>query len=178
MLRFDDDVLEPPGPAEGTIPDLCRRVLGLPTAPAPSSTAALWTAMWLDRLVDRWAQPDRRADLLSSWAQVAILHPAVHAPSPPDLLAVADPASLAAVARPRGRRRLARPPPGRACRSRCPTVRSPAGIARWMDDGFFARWTIGAFPPIHPTALTLRDLLGAPLGSQLLEAIVAILDEP
>ena len=132
--------------------------------------------MWLDRLIDRWGQPHRRRDLLSSWAQVAILHPAVHAPSPPDLLAVADPASLAAVARRHAAattwhdlRHAPDPLP-------LPDGPLPADIARWMDDGFFARWTIGAFPPLHATATTLRDRFGAPLGPQLLEAVLAILE--
>ena len=122
-----------PGPAEGTIPDLCRRVLGLPTAPAPRTTAALWAAMWLDRLIDRWGQPHRRRDLLSSWAQVAILHPAV-----PRAVAT-RPAHRRrpGVARRRRPTRTPPPPPGTTSatpptRSRCPTVRSPpTSLAGW-----------------------------------------------
>ena len=133
--------------------------------------------MWLDRLIDCWGQPHRRRDVLSSWGQVAILHPAVHAhPSPPDLRAVADPASLAAVARAHARAttwhdlRVATDP------LPLPDGPLPADIARWMDDGFFARWTIGAYPPIDSTAHELRALLGEPLGSQLLDALVQVLD--
>ncbi|MET0901942.1 MAG: hypothetical protein ABWZ52_01760 [Acidimicrobiales bacterium] len=176
VLRVDGDVVEPPGPAEGTIPDLCRRALGLPTAPAPPTTAALWAAMWLDRLIDGWGQPHRRRDVLRSWGQVAILHPAVAAPSPLDLRSITDPASLAAVARVHARattwhdlRAATEPLP-------LPDGPLPVDIARWMDDGFFARWTIGAYPPIDRTARELRQLLGEPLGSQLLDALVQLLE--
>jgi hypothetical protein len=44
-----------------------------------------------------------------------------------------------------------------------------------MDDGFFARWTIGALPPANETASELRKLLGEPLGRQLLDTAVALL---
>jgi hypothetical protein len=176
VLRFDRDVIEPPGPAEGTVPDLCRRVFGLPTAPAPPTTAPLWTAIWLDRVVDRWGQPERRRDLLTSWAQVAILHPAVHPPSPPDLLTVADAAALASVARAHAASmtwhdvRVATEP------TPLPHGPLPTDVAGWMDDGFFARWTLGAYPPVERTAFELRPLLGEALGNQLLEALVLILE--
>ena len=70
-----------------------------PRTPAPESTCLLWTSMWLDRVLERWGQPHRRRDLTSSWGQIAVLHPAIHAPSPPDVVAFADPASLVTVAR-------------------------------------------------------------------------------
>jgi hypothetical protein len=175
LIRHGDDVTELPGPAVGTIPDLCRRVLQLPTDPAPPTTALLWAALWVHRILERWAQPHRRQDL-TSFAQLAILHPALHAPSPPDVLAVADPASLARVARPHAAAttwtelRLAPEP--------LPLPDGPLDpwIAAWMDDGFFARWMIGAFPPLATTTLAVRDLLGADLGRQLLEAMVRLLE--
>lgn len=175
VLRVDDVVSEPDGPAEGTIPDLARRVLGLPTAPAPYSTALLWTSIWLDRVLERWGQPHRRRDLTSSWGQIAVLHPALHAPSPLDVLAFPDPASLLPVAR------------AHAAATSWPTLRRssvplalpdgalPRSVAEWMDDGFFARWTIGAFPPVTRVAADLRGLLGDPLGRQLLETTLALL---
>ena len=175
VLRFDDDVVEPPGPAEGTIPDLCRRVLGVPTAPAPASTASLWTAMWLDRVIERWGQPHRRCELVS-WAQVAILHPAVHAPSPPDLLTVADPASLASVARAHAAATTWHDLRHAGESLPLPDGPLPPDVARWMDDGFFARWTIGAFPPLLTSAFEVRGLLGDELGGQLMQAMVGILD--
>ena len=175
VLRFDDEVLEPPGPAQGTIPDLCRRVLGMPTAPAPPTTAALWIAMWLDRLVDRWGSRIGGATL-SSWAQLA------GPPSGRAATVAARPArrrrpGIARVDRPKARRghHLARPPP-RPHPLPLPDGPLPVDIARWMDDGFFARWTIGAFPPLHATVTTLRDRFGTPLGPQLVESVLAILE--
>jgi hypothetical protein len=177
VLRLGEAVSEPPGPAVGTVPDLVRRVLDLPTAPAPVSTALLWTSIWLDRVLERWAQPHRRRDLTSSWGQVAVLHPAIHAPSPPDVVAFADPAALVSVARSHAAAaswaQLRRSPVPLAL----PDGPLPPSVARWMDDGFFARWTTAAFPPVATTARELRALLGEPLGPQLLATTVALLDE-
>jgi hypothetical protein len=176
VLRFDDEVIDEPGRASGTVPDTCRRVMGQPTDPPPTTTEVLWSTIWVDRILERWAQPHRRRDLLSSFAQLAILHPCVHAPSPPDVLAVADPASLARVARPHAavtsweQLRLADDPlplPGGSL--------SPA-TARWMDDGFFARWALGAYPHLATAAFEVKDLLGPPLGPQLMEALVRLLE--
>jgi hypothetical protein len=175
LIRHGEEVIDAPGRATGTIPDLCRRVLQLPTDPPPPTTAALWCAVWLDRIIDRWAPLHRRPDL-GSFAQLAILHPAVHAPSPPDLLAVTDPASLARVARAHAAAttweqvRLAREP--------LPLPDGPLdpSIAAWMDDGFFARWSISAFPPVAATALSLRGVLGERLGRWLLEAMALLLE--
>jgi hypothetical protein len=44
-----------------------------------------------------------------------------------------------------------------------------------MDDGFFARWTMGAFPSIATMATELGELLGDPLGRQLLLTTGALL---
>lgn len=176
VLRLDDGVSELPGPALGTIPDLCRRVLGLPTAPAPASTALLWTCVWLDRVLDTWGQPHRRRDLVSSWGQIAVLHPAIHAPSAADIVAFADPASLVTVAR----SHTAAASWDRLRRSPLP-LDLPDGplerdVALWMDDGFFARWTIGAFPSPSTMVIDLRELLGDPLGPQLVEVVMALLE--
>jgi hypothetical protein len=176
VLRFDDEVIDGPGRAIGTIPDTCRRVLGLATDPPPGTTEVLWSTMWIDRILERWGQPDRRRDLVSSFAQLAILHPAVHAPSPPDVLAVADPASLA---------RVARPHAAATSWSHLRTADEPfalpdgalsTSIARWMDDGFFARWVLGAYPHLSTAAFEVKDLLGPPLGALVTEALVRLLE--
>ena len=180
VLRFDDEVLEPPGPAHGTVPDLCRRVLGLPTAPAPRTTAALWVAMWLDRLAGgsaRGAPAPHRGRPRLSWAQAAALHPAVPAdPSPARRAALADAASFVSIARRHASgtawhelRHAPQPLP-------VPEGALPVDIARWMDDGFFARWTVGAFAPVDATLPILRDRLGSPLGAQVVESVLAILE--
>ena len=174
VLRFDDEVLEPPGPAQGTIPDLCRRVLGMPTAPAPRTTARP-----VDRDVARstdrsWASRRQRAQHLGT-ASPSSIRPSTHRRRP-TCSAVADPASLASIARRHADattwhdlRHAPHPLP-------LPDGPLPADIARWMDDGFFARWTIGAFPPLPATVMTLRDRFGTPLGPQLLESVLAILE--
>ena len=175
LLRIEDEVEEPPGPATGTVPDLCRRVLGLPTPPPPRTTAVLWTAVWLHRILERWAQPTARRELLTSWAQVAALHPAVGAPAPPDLLVLDDPAALASLARAHAatttweQLRHARDP------LPLPDGPLPPDIAAWMDDGFFARWTIGAHPPIASTATELAGLLGHEQGQRLKQAVLVLL---
>jgi hypothetical protein len=175
VLRLDGEVTDVPGPALGTIPDLCRRVLGIPTAPAPPSTALLWTTMWLDRILEQWGQPHRRSDL-SSWGRIAVLHPAVPAASPPDVVAFAEPAALITVARSH-----AAAASWEQLRSSPLPLALPDGplerdVAMWMDDGFFARWTIGAYPSACTMAMDLRDLLGEPIGPQLLEVVVAMLE--
>ena len=177
LLRQGDEVSQPRGPAEGTIPDLARRVLDLPTGPAPASTAVLWTAIWLDRVLERWGQPHRRRDLTSSWGQLAVLHPAVHAPSPPDVVAFASPATLVSAARSHAAsaswRDIRRSPIPLAL----PDGALPHAVGEWMDDGFFARWALGAFPPIPRSVTELAGLLGEPLGPQLLATTVALLDD-
>lgn len=177
VLRFDGEVADTPGRASGTIPDLCRRVLGQPTDPAPPTTALLWAARWLDRITDRWGQPDRRRDLLAGWPQVAVLHPAVGEPAPPDVLTVADPGSLVRVGQAHAAATTWREVRQRDAPLELPDGPLDPGIARWMDDGFFARWTIGAHPPLAATASELRGLLGEPLGSMLLEALAGLLEE-
>lgn len=176
VLRVHDVVSEPAGPAVGTIPDLGRRVLGVPTAPPPGSPALLWTAVWLDRVLEAWGQPHRRRDLTTSWGRIAVLHPAIHAPAPPDVVAFADPSSLLSVARSHAAatswRDLRRSPlpialPGGAL---------DRSVARWMDDGFFARWTTGAFPPPAATAAELAALLGEPHGPRLLEVALTLIE--
>jgi hypothetical protein len=176
LLRLGAEVTEPPGPAVGTIPDVARRVLELPTDPPPSSTAILWTSIWLDRVLEQWGQPHRRRDVTSSWGHLAVLHPAIHAPSPPDVLAFADPVALVSAARSHAASAswadVRRSPIPLAL----PDGALPRSVTEWMDDGFFARWAVGAFPSIATMATDLRRLLGDPLGRQLLETTAALLE--
>ena len=176
LLRLDGTVTEVDTPAEGTIPDLCRRVLGLATPPPPAAPGALWAAIWLDRVLERWGQPHRRRDLVSGWGQIAVLHPAVTDPTEVDLRALAEPPALVAVAAAQ-----AAALPWAELRRHAHLVALPAGrlppdVALWMDDGFFARWTLGAYPPVTTMAGDLAQLLGAPLGSQLMEVTAALIN--
>ncbi|MGH9274250.1 MAG: hypothetical protein ACRDZU_06360, partial [Acidimicrobiales bacterium] len=138
-----------------TIPDLCRRVLALPTPPAPSSTAVLWTVAWLDRVIEAWGDPPRR-QLMSSWAGIAVLHPAALA-RPHDLADPHDPAQLVAAARVHAAEWTWARLRGEPDALLLPDAHLPEHITSWMDDGFYARWALGAFP--HPATLA-RDLLG------------------
>ena len=154
MLRTGDDLTVLTGPSAGTLPDACRRVLGLPTAPAPRTTALLWTVVWLDRILQAWAEPDASAEPLTTWEQVARLHPA------------AELAAGRTLAQPEHLVELARCHAAHWCwaRLRAEPERLPLPdgdlsrrITGWMDDGFYARWALGAFP--SPVTLA-RDLSG------------------
>lgn len=173
VLRLDGEVSEPPGPAVGTVPDLCRRVLGVATASPPSSTMSLWTSIWLDRVLDAWGQPQRRRHVSSSWRQIAALHPAAPLTAAEET-AWDDPVVLVSAARSQATAvswsQLRREP----LRVTLPDGPVDAGVARWMDDGFFARWTIGAFPATTTMAADLRGLLGDPMGATLLRVAQAL----
>jgi hypothetical protein len=178
LLRTSDGVQLLPEPGSGTIPDACRRVLDLPTAAPPPSTAVLWTLAWLDRLLEAWAQPSERRRLTSSWAEVARRHPAIthgRGDPPADL---EDPATLVPIARSHAAawpwHRL-REEPGAL---RLPGSDLPPEVTRWMDDGFYARWALAAYPALGTLATDLPSLLGDPLGTQLIATAVELLEHP
>jgi hypothetical protein len=49
-------------------------------------------------------------------------------------------------------------------------------IAAWMDDGMFARWLLGAFPPMPDLLATCDDLLPRPIVARLLATVSTTLD--
>lgn len=175
LLRTGDTVTELSGLASGTLPDLCRRVLGLPTDPAPATTVLLWTVAWLDRILEGWGDLGRRSRLGSSWAQLALLHPAASTAPADALLSLDDPARLITLGRahteawPWARLRAE---PGAL---HLPDGDLPSEITNWMDDGFYARWALGAFPPPAALARDLSDLLGDDLGTQFLGVLQGLL---
>jgi hypothetical protein len=175
VLRTPDGTRALTGPASGTLPDLCRRVLGLPTAPAPHSTAQLWIVAWLDRVIEAWGDPDRRRLLTASWTQVAVLHPAVRCAPDADLLSLDDPARLVAVAQAHTVAwpwaRLRAEPHGLVL----PDGHLPTSITTWMDDGFYARWALGAYPPPDTLASDLIGVLDPPLRQPFLETLTGLL---
>lgn len=164
------------GRGEGTIPDTCRRVLGLPTTPAPPSTAVLWTLAWLDRLLDTWGRPSERRRLTSSWAEVARRHPAVERLGAVAAGPLDDPATLVRIASEHTAAwpwtRLRAEPEA----LRLPDDDLPVEVTSWMDDGFYARWAVGSYPPIHTLATDLPALLGEPLGSVLIATALELLE--
>ena len=160
--------LPTPGPAEGTLADLCRRVLALPTPPPPAPPSALWTALWLDRVLSAWNRPDRRRRLLSAWHEIASLHPAWDdEPGAEGDDVVAAGRALAARWSWRDLRHGRRAVP-------LPEGELPDDIARWMDDGFYARWTLGGLPAIGDLAHDLYGLLGERHGPRLAQAVLGL----
>jgi hypothetical protein len=157
LLRRSDEVTPLPGQPEGVVADACRRALELPTAPPPRSTLELWTLSWLDRLVDVASRADA-ASRLQSWRAVAALHAAVGPPvgrptMPVDPVALATSATALAEAWTWARLRdepgvldLPGPPP------------SPP-LARWMDDGMWARWLLSRLPSGDDLMAAVRALL-------------------
>jgi hypothetical protein len=173
LVRRGDGVTSLPGPAEGTIPDLCRCTLGVATPPPPPSTAPLWTALWLDRVLDAWGDPARRRRLSASWTEVALLHPAAANASADDVLALDDPLRLAELAANHAAAwpwdRLRREPDA----APLPDGALTADLASWMDDGCYARWALGAFPPPAVLARDLAGLLEPSVTTPLVAALAA-----
>jgi hypothetical protein len=172
MVGLGGEAAEVTGPAQGTLPDLCRRVLGLPTSPPPSSTSCLWTVAWLDRVLEGWSDASRRRRLTRSWAEVAALHPAASgARVDADL---SDPLTLVRLGRQHAREwpwsRL-RADPGALP---LPDGTLPAEITEWMDDGFYARWALGAFPSSRSLAHDLATLLDGDVAERLLSVLVGL----
>ena len=135
--RSDDRPrVQAPDEAHGLLLDLCRRTLGLPTAPAPPITQ-LWTAVWLDQLLEAAVQGAPPC----TWAEAASLHPAGREagwpePTPDELCEIA--ADLVA------RREWSDLRTGRAP---TPHGRAPGPVAaEWMDDGLYARAVLSALP--------------------------------
>ena len=175
LLRTGDDVQVLRSASQGTIPDACRRVLGLSTAPPPPTTAVLWTLVWLDRLMEAWARPLDRRRLTSSWEEVARHHPAVEHLPAAGPASLADPTALVAIAA-----EHVRFWPWARLRHHPEVLNHPDGdlgveVTTWMDDGFFARWTLGGYPSLQALATDLPALLGEPLGPQLVRTALALL---
>lgn len=177
LNRIGTEVELLPGRGEGTIPDTCRRVLHLPTTAPPPSTGVLWTLAWLDRLLDTWGRPSERRRLTSSWAEVARCHPALDHLPPGSLGSLDDPATIVRAGTSHTAewpwRRLRQEPEALLL----PSGNLPATITAWMDDGFYARWAVGSYPPIHTLATELPALLGEPLGALLITTSLALLGD-
>ena len=176
VLRMGEAISEPAAPAVGTIPDVARRVLGVATS---RCTHVHGTPLDRDvarpgagALVPTRAPPRsrRRAGGRSPCSTPPSTHPR-------------PPTSWRSPTRRHSSRSRARHAAATSWdelrRSPLPLAlpgaRLERDVALWMDDGFFARWTIGAFPSIATMATDLRELLGGALGRQLLETTAAVL---
>lgn len=115
---------------QGRIPDACRRVLGLPTAPPPLPPTDLLVLQWLDALTAAGlARPG-----FVTWAEAAALLP--------------DPTGASWT---EFRRQTTRG---------APVIEDiDPSLASWMDDGMFAREALGHFPPASLMLSLLAETL-------------------
>lgn len=169
LMRLGDEVVPLPGRPEGTVADACRRALGLPTQPPPTSTLGLWTLTWLDRVVEVAGGADA-GHRLRTWPQVAAMHPAARPLRRPSALSAvaadraSDPAGLAVAAA-----GLADAWPWSRLRADPAVVDLPGPpvtpeIAGWMDDGMFARWLLADLPGEADLLAAVHALLPASLA--------------
>ena len=141
---------------QGRLVDVCRRALGLATAPPPEESTGLWALLWLDGLLARAARGEKLAGLVAA----ARAHPAIEmvAEHEPELV---DEAAhrLVRLGQLFGQAR-AWPHLRRAAASGQWAVEdlAPEGAA-WMDDGMFARWVTADFPLLDEYLAELDALL-------------------
>jgi len=166
--RADD-----PGRVAGRLDDACRRVLGLPTAPAEADTGPLWAARWLDAVLAAAAASTAARAAMAQWPEVARLHPAV-----PALVGAGPAAELPG---PDALGELARklaawrdwPVLRRACAAGMwSTPEVDAEAAAWLDDGAFCRWALGAFPDLEDLLEAVADLLPGSLTARIVHTLV------
>jgi hypothetical protein len=167
LIREGDRLAAMPEPPDGVVPDACRRALGLPTDPAPPTTAGLWALCWLDRIVATAARAEGGRGL-RDWEAVAALHPAAR-PRP----AANDPVSLAGAAA-----ALARAWPWARLRAEpavldLPGPPPPPDLGAWMDDGMWARWVLSSMPSGDDLVRAVHDLLPPSLAGPVESVVVA-----
>jgi hypothetical protein len=138
-------------PQTGRVPDACRRMLGLATAPPTETMTTFVLAAWLE-VVARHCLEHPTA----SWSDIVALHPArsrLDDPTTPAGVADATRALGTALDWERFRRVI-------ATVGGFPFGPDAATLARWMDTGIFSRWAIDSLP--SPT--DLLDILESVLG--------------
>jgi len=168
LMRRGDEVTPLPGRPDGAVADACRRALALPTAPPPASTSGLWTASWLDRVVEvAGACGDSPGAGLRSWAAVAALHPAAGPAASEGPAALAADAHALAEAWPWSRLRDD-PVVADVC-----GAAPPADLAAWMDDGMWARWLLSHLPATDDLLAAVRALLPARLSDGVHQVVAA-----
>jgi hypothetical protein len=171
LMRTADGTVALPGEPEGRIADAMRRALALPTEPPPCGTGVVFSALWLDSIVDAAGDPERRGSL-SSWEGTARMHPAVSlAVRAPDPAALAIAAADLVSRWPWSRLRL------EPDRWRLPgDVVLPRDVATWMDDGMFARWLLSELPSLGDLVHLAGPLVPDELAGDVVSVIAAALD--
>jgi hypothetical protein len=169
------EALEVTAGPEGVLLDLCRRAFGLPTAPPDQPPMAWWAQLWLDAILREAAIEPERA---WTWPELMALHPLC------DLLGTAPEPGEADVAH--GAGDGAELDPDRFARAievvvagydwerlrRAGLAGPGRDITAWMDEGCFARWTLG----LHPEAPDLLAALQALLPPEASGPISGVLD--
>lgn len=120
--------------ATGRVPDICRRVLGLPTAPPSSDPRTLWDIDWLDRILANRLAADLGAPP-PKWNELDALRR--HRSS------IEAPWAIL-------RREVA---------AGMLDVGLPADLADWMDDGMFERELLARYPDLVGILTDLAELL-------------------
>jgi len=143
---------------EGLLLDLCRRAFGLPTAPPDQPPLAWWAQLWLDAILRKAALDPGRA---WTWPELLAAHPLCDLVDPvdgPDRFARAIEVVVAGYDWER-LRQVGLAGPDRE-------------LAAWMDEGCFARWTLGLNPDVPDLLAAVRSLLPA----EAVGPVAAVLD--
>ena len=134
-------------PEEGKLLDVLRRCLGLPTPPPASPMGLLHSITWMQLIDKVMGDEDGRL----TWHGVLALHPVVMVA--PDL--GAPEAIIRSQAQGQSWDRLRKA----VADDRSEGWGLPPDLAAWMDEGMFARWTLGFFPSVDEMLERVRPRL-------------------
>lgn len=145
-------------PESGAVLDLLLRALGCPTAPPGFSTLELFASVWLSHLATG-APPglDWEGAAARHWARQLL--PRHEGELEAVAVELADELDWAAL-----RRSVARHGWDGVC---------TAGAAAWFDDGAFARWVLGSYPPVVGLLAAVAAVLDPPVAERVRRAVAA-----
>jgi hypothetical protein len=148
-------------PVPGDLADVCRRTLGLATAPPDEPAGRFWDDWWLESLMQEAMLESQ--DL--TWAQAVELHPLAH-----ELPTAAEPQQVRALVDRRAaggweelRTTAAQGNGAVLADGSC----CSAALAAWYDEGSFSRAILGALPERS----SVVDALGALVPAPVLDAV-------
>ncbi len=158
-------------PSEGRLLDCFRRCFGLPTPPPPASPARLQLIVWLVAALERADGSGRPL----TWSEISRLHPvarllASEMKAPPSRISgITDALTrIGAAAYSWEDIRL------KASRQEgfLDDIIGP-DLARWMDDGMFARWVLSDLPSVDELFAALRPQLTPSAARRMAHAVHA-----